>query len=381
VSIAPGATIGVLGGGQLGRMTAMAARALGYDVVVLDPDPGCSAAPVASRVIVAPFDDVDAAAELGRACDVVTLEIERIGIDAARAAAAHAPLRPSFGVLEIIQDRARQKRWLGDSGFAVAAYADAADAAEAVRAVGTLGAPCRVKRTYGGYDGRGQVRVDRVEAAAETIALLGPGPLVVEREIALVAELSVLVARSPSGQRCAYPAAQNWHRDGILTHSVLPAAYDPEVCEAAQAMALAIAEALGLEGILVVEFFWTGAELLVNELAPRPHNTYHTSELACATSQFEQLIRAVCDLPLGDAAARVPTALVNLLGDEWLAGGPPRFDAALAVPGAQLRLYGKAPRPLRKVGHLMATADTSEAAVARALEAFEAFHWRPPAEI
>ena len=132
---------------------------------------------------------------------------------------------------------------------------------------------------------------------------------------------------------------------------------------------------------MVVEFFWTGAELLVNELAPRPHNTYHTSELACATSQFEQLIRAVCDLPLGDAAARVPTALVNLLGDEWLAGGPPRFDAALAVPGAQLRLYGKAPRPLRKVGHLMATADTSEAAVGRALEAFEAFHWRPPAEI
>lgn len=371
MSLAPGATIGLFGGGQLGRMVAFAARAMGYDVVVLDPDARCAAAAVASRVIVGAFDDVDAAAELGRSCDVVSFEIERVSVAAAEAAARGAPVRPSPSLLHIVQDRARQKAWLRAHGFPLGDYWSVAGRDEARALMAQIGAPLRAKRTTDGYDGRGQTPLGSEHDVAR-LALLGDGPLVLERELTLTAELSVLVARNPSGALVVYPPAQNWHRDGILSHSVLPAADVPvELCVRAQALAVAIAQKLAVEGLLLVELFVVGDTLLVNEIAARPHNTYHTSELASATSQFEQLVRAVCDLPLGAATTRTPTALVNLLGDVALrAGAAPAYDAALALPGVTLRLYGKAPRAGRKVGHLLAVAQTSAEATTRALDAY-----------
>lgn len=371
MSVAPGATLGLFGGGQLGRMVAFAARAMGYDVIVLDPDPHCAAAAVASRVIVAAFDDVGAAAELGRRADVVSCELEHVAVDALTAAARAAPVRPSPSVIHVVQDRARQKAWLRARSFPVGDFWTAGSTDEAAAAVARLGLPLRAKRTMGGYDGRGQVRLGSEDDLGR-LSLLGGGPVVLERELSLTAELSVLVARNPSGETVVYPPAQNWHRDGILSHSVLPAEVPDALGRRAQELAAAIAQALAVEGLLLVELFVVGDELLVNEIAARPHNTYHTSELASATSQFEQLVRAVCDLPLGAPTTRTPTALVNLLGDVTLrTDGRPAYDAALAIPGVTLRLYGKQPRHGRKIGHLLAVAPTAAQAAQRALEAYD----------
>lgn len=359
-TILPGATIGFLGGGQLARMGAMAARAMGYRVAVLDPDPGCAAAPVADRVVLGAFDDEAAAAELARGCQVVTLDIERIGPGAARAADRLAPLHPCPGLLEVVQDRAAQKRWLEGRGFPVGPWLPVDDEAGAAAAVARLG-PSRLKRRGGGYDGRGQAPAPSAAGAAAAFRLLGGAPCVVERELALSLELSVLVARSPAGALAVHPPARNWHRDGVLDRSVLPAPLPPGLEATARALARGIAEGLGLVGLLAVELFVdAGGRLLVNELAPRPHNTFHHAGLACPTGQFEQLVRAICDLPLGDTEPRGAAALLNLLGD---AGG--RAHRALEVPGVSLHLYGKAPRPGRKVGHLCAVGATPEEALAR----------------
>ncbi|HET8724031.1 MAG TPA: 5-(carboxyamino)imidazole ribonucleotide synthase [Anaeromyxobacteraceae bacterium] len=369
-AVLPGATIGFLGGGQLGRMSAMAARALGYRVAVLDPDPDCAAAAVADDVVVAPFDDPEAAGALADRSAVVTFEIERIGLPAARAAARRAPLRPGTDVLEVIQDRARQKRFLADQGVPLGPWAPAASAAEASAAARAWGGPVRIKAARGGYDGRGQARAAGPETAAEAFLSLGGVPCVVEREHELELELSVLVARRPSGQTVSYPAARNWHEDGILVRSVMPGVLPAEVGARADAVARRIAAALRVEGLLAVELFLTrSGELLVNELSPRPHNTFHATETACATSQFEQLVRAVCDLPLGSTDVLRPTAITNLLGDLWLGPAAPDLEAALARPGVGVRLYGKAPRPSRKLGHLIATASTPGEALRRVSEA------------
>ena len=371
MSVGPGSTIGIFGGGQLARMTALAARAMGYDVIVLDPNAACCAAPVASQVIAARFDDVEAAAELGRRCDVITYEIERVSIAALRAAADFTPVRPSPDVLAVVQDRARQKAWLASAGFPMGPWRAATDGAAAAVAAGTLGLPCHVKRTRGGYDGRGQARVAHGDDVEAVVATLGQGPFVVEQELPLTGELSVLVATSPSGKRAIYPAAQNWHQGGILSHSVLPGAFAPSLARRAEELAAAIATRLGVVGLLVVEMFVAHDELWINELAPRPHNSFHASELASYTSQFEQLVRAVCDLPLGAVQTRAPTALVNLLGDLWLdPRRRPALEEALALGGVTLRLYGKEPLHARKVGHLLASAATSAEAVALARTAF-----------
>jgi 5-(carboxyamino)imidazole ribonucleotide synthase len=362
--ILPGAVLGLLGGGQLGRMTAMAARALGYGVVVLDPDPACAAAAVADRAITAAFDDPEGAYALGRASDVVTFEIERIAPAALAAAEHQAPVRPAPEVLGIVQDRARQKTWLASQGFHVGAWRPADAPAAAAEAARALGGAVRLKAAHGGYDGRGQARATGPDEARAAFASLGGVPCVIEAELDLELELSVMVARRPAGQVAVYPPARNWHREGILTRSVLPGAVPAPLARAASELGRGIAEALRLEGLLAIELFLTGGKLLVNELSPRPHNTYHASETACATSQFEQLVRAVCDLPLGDVEATRPTAIANLLGDLWI-GRSPDLPAALAVPGVSVRLYGKAPRPNRKVGHLLAAAGTPEEALAR----------------
>lgn len=364
--ILPGATIGILGGGQLGRMIALSARPLGYRVHVLDPDPACAARFLVERCVTAAFDDAVAADELARECDVVTLEIEKVGLPSLAAAARHAPVRPSGEVLSVIQDRGRQKGWLARHGFPVGPWRLVSTAGELATASAALGPGCFVKSTTGGYDGRGQARVASPSGAADAFREAGGGPCVVEAALDLVAEVSVLVARSPGGETAVYPPSLNHHEQRILDWSVLPGPVAPEVAREAVALGAGIARALEVEGLLAVELFLArDGRLLVNELAPRPHNTFHTTELACATSQFEQLVRAVCGLPLGSVEVVRPAAIVNLLGDLWHGERPPAFERALALPGVRLHLYGKGPaRPGRKMGHLSALGTTPEEAVA-----------------
>lgn len=366
-AILPGATLGILGGGQLGRMTAQAARSMGYRVHVLDPDPACAARHIVERCVTASFDDAEAAADLARGVSVVTLEIEKVSLASLHAAAKFAPVRPSASVLEIIQDRGRQKAWLSSQGFPLGAYRHAESAEATVDALRSLGGACFVKACSGGYDGRGQVLAKSSDEGASAFAFLGGGPVVVELGLDLEAELSVMVARNASGQVAVYPPALNHHVHRILEWSVLPGPLSETVVREATGIAETMAHAIGLEGLLAVEFFLLrDGRLLVNELAPRPHNSFHATEMACVTSQFEQLVRTACDLPLGSTEVLRPAAIVNLLGDLWVGGKPPAFDEALAVPGVRVYLYGKEEaRPGRKMGHLCASGATPEEAVAR----------------
>jgi len=370
-AILPGATIGILGGGQLGRMIALAARPLGYRVHVLDPDPACAASPVVEQVFAAAFDDAAGAEALARTCQVVTLEIEKLAPASLAAAARHSAVRPNPSVIAIVQDRVRQKAWLAEHGFPVGPYRVARDEAAFRSAVEAYGGRVFAKSAFGGYDGRGQANFEAGDAVGPAWQALGGGPCVIEEALALEAELSVLVARGPTGQVAVYPPARNHHAERILAWSQLPGAFSPALTEEAQDLARRIAEALDVVGLLCVELFLTkDRRLLVNELAPRPHNSYHASPAACVTGQFEQLVRAVTGLPLGSTEIVAPAAIVNLLGETWLRGAPPAFEKALALRGVGLTLYGKGtPWPGRKMGHLTATARTPEEARARALQA------------
>lgn len=369
-AIVQGSTIGILGGGQLGRMTAMAARSMGYRVQVMDPDPSCPARFVVDACFVGSWEDAKAAADLARGCDVITLEIEQISLASLDAAARHAPVRPGRDLLAMVQDRIRQKNWLRDHGFPVGPYRAIYCEEDLLRAAKELGSRIYLKRAQGGYDGRGQVKLEPGSDAGEAWRALGEQPCVAEQAFDLESEISVMVARNPSGQVLAYPAASNHHEQQILVWSALPSSIPATLERRAQELATTMASQLKLEGLLAVEMFvTTGEGLFVNELAPRPHNSYHASQRCCVTSQFEQAVRAVCDLPLGDVRIMRPAAIANLLGDLWLKGEP-QFERALAVPEVSLHLYEKhTARAGRKMGHLSATADTAEEAVARVLEA------------
>lgn len=376
--VEPGGLLAILGGGQLGRMTAMAARTMGYRVRVMDPEAACPASFVVDEVIVGKWDDIEAAKRLAAGADAVTLEIEQIGVEALRAVAGLAPLRPGVEPIRIVQDKILQKEWLAAAGIPVGQFQVARDERELSEAVEALGGRVFVKTARGGYDGRGQVRIGFSGPAGEAEigaawASLGGRPVVVERALELDFEISVMAARSPAGEVRCYPAARNHHESQILAWSVLPAGISGELEMRAQELARRIALGLGIEGLVCVEMFVTKAgELLVNELAPRPHNSYHQSERACATSQFEQLVRTSCNLPLGETEILTPAAIVNLLGDVWMdaPGGKPDFAAALGAPGVRLHLYEKREaRPGRKMGHLSATGATGEEALKRVLEA------------
>lgn len=370
--ISPGALIAILGGGQLGRMTAMAARTMGYRVRVMDPEPACPASFIADETIVGRWDDVDAARRLAAGADVVTLEIEQIGVDALSEVARLAPLRPGVEPVRIIQDKTLQKSWLAENGFPVGPFRVVKSEAELQDAVAALGGNVFLKIGRGGYDGRGQARIDpEVDADLGRVwRELGTKSAVAEQALDLDFEISVMAARSPSGEVRAFPAARNHHENQILSWSVLPAGVPRDLEIAAQALAEALITKLDMFGLLCAELFVTSSgELLVNELAPRPHNSYHQSERGCATSQFEQLVRAVCNLPLGSTDLISPCAIVNLLGDVW-SNGEPNFAAALEVPGVRLHLYEKhTPRAGRKMGHLSSVGATAEEALDRVLEA------------
>ncbi|WP_263355803.1 5-(carboxyamino)imidazole ribonucleotide synthase [Acidicapsa ligni] len=373
--VQPGGLLAILGGGQLGRMTAMAARTMGYRVRVMDPDVNCPASFVVDEVVVGKWDDVAAAQRLATGADAVTLEIEQIGVAALSEVAGLAPLRPGVEPIRIIQDKILQKNWLAEHGFPVGAFRVVTSEVELQAALPELSGKVFLKTARGGYDGRGQWRLgfDGEAAEADVSAAwtgLGSRPAVAEMALDLDFEISVMAARSPSGEVRIYPAARNHHESQILAWSVLPAGISAELEERARGIARGIISKLELEGLLCVEMFIThSGELLVNELAPRPHNSYHQSERACATSQFEQLVRTSCNLPLGDTEVLVPAAIVNLLGDVWL-DHEPDFAAALAVPGVRVHLYEKREaREGRKMGHLSATGATGGQALSRVLEA------------
>lgn len=375
--VQPGGVLAILGGGQLGRMMAMAARTMGYHVRVMDPDPACPASYVVDETIVGRWDDVEAARRLAAGADAVTLEIEQIGVDALAEVARLAPLRPGVEPIRIIQDKTLQKTWLAENGFPVGPFRVVRSEPELLEALPKLGGSVFLKIGRGGYDGRGQARIGSADGPdfGRAWRELGSQPCVAEQALDLDCEISVMAARNPAGEVRTYPAARNHHENQILAWSVLPAGVPQQLESRAEELAAGIAAGLGVEGLLCVEFFVTRAgELFVNELAPRPHNSYHQSERGCVTSQFEQAVRAACNLPLGSTELMSPCAIVNLLGEVWLSGEPD-FAAALAVPGVRLHLYEKhTPRAGRKMGHLSATGVTAEEALERVLEAKRRLH-------
>jgi 5-(carboxyamino)imidazole ribonucleotide synthase len=373
--VSPGGLLAILGGGQLGRMMAMAARTMGYRVRVMDPEPACPASFVVDETITGQWDDVAAARRLASGADAVTLEIEQIGVDALSEVARLAPLRPGVEPIRIIQDKTLQKLWLAESGFPVGPFRVICEETDLYNAVPALGDRVFLKVGRGGYDGRGQARIGFDEPAGEDAIRvawqsIGARPAVAERALELECEISVMAARNPSGEVRSYPAARNHHENQILAWSILPAGISADLEQRAESLASAIIAKLGIEGMLCVELFVTRqGELFVNELAPRPHNSYHQSERGCVTSQFEQAVRAACNLPLGDTSLISPCSIVNLLGDVWI-GREPDFAAALAVQGVRLHLYEKhTPRAGRKMGHLSSVGATAEEALERVLEA------------
>jgi len=361
--------VGILGGGQLGRMLAMAGHALGVETRVFDPDPTAPAGRVTTQVC-APFTDEAALADFARSVEVVTFEREHLPLDAVRVVARHAPLRPGVRALAVTQDRLAEKDFLRALGCEVAPYRGATGAAEVAAALRAIGLPAIVKHRRHGYDGRGQRLVRDQREVPDACTEAGDTPVVVERVIGFARELSLVVARDPQGTVRAYPLVENHHAGGMLRRSIAPA---PGLTAARQREAEAIAAhvlgALAYVGVLTIELFEHDGRLLVNELAPRVHNSGHWTIEGAVTSQFENHLRAVLGLPLGAPAARGPTGLVNVIGR---APDPARV---LAVPGAHLHLYGKRARPGRKLGHVtveLAGADSTSARLAAVEAALEA---------
>lgn len=372
--IVPPATIGMLGGGQLGRYALMAARVMGYRTIVLDPDPDAPAGAVADDHLVAPYDDPEALEILANHCDVVTTEFENPPATALDALASSLRVAPAAGSVRIAQDRIAEKQFLTDHGFPVGDHVALSEPNDAQRITAELvdgGAVVKTARL--GYDGKGQRRVQGVAATVDAWADLEHVPCVIERLLDLDVEISVIVGRTAAGDHRVWPVAENVHVGGILDVSTVPASIDAALRDRACALAIDVAEALDFVGVLAVEMFVVDGQLLVNEMAPRPHNSGHWTIDASVTSQYEQQIRAICNVGLGDTSLQHGgVAMVNLLGDVWFGDDgirEPNWAAVLADPDAKLHLYGKTePRPARKMGHLVVVGDTAADARRRALE-------------
>ncbi|MGE0393886.1 MAG: 5-(carboxyamino)imidazole ribonucleotide synthase [Vicinamibacterales bacterium] len=358
--IPPGATIGVLGSGQLGRMFAIAARRMGYRVHTFSPDDDTPTGQVSDLEVTASYGDLDALARFARGVQVVTLEFENVPAGAIEAIERYVPVRPGAHALYVSQQRAREKAFLRTHGFPTVPFARATTLDELHAALAEVGTPAVVKTAAFGYDGKGQHKVTRPAEVDGIWAAVGAQEVIVERYVRLQAEISVIAARGLDGRTVEYVPFENRHANHILDVTTAPAAVPAPVAAQAVDIARGILRTLDYVGVLCVEFFvTTDNELMVNELAPRPHNSGHLTFDAAVTSQFEQQVRAVCGLPLGDAALLRPAAMANLLGDLW-ADGEPDWARALRYPGVKLHLYGKASaRPGRKMGHLTATAATA----------------------
>lgn len=361
----PGATIGVLGGGQLGRMLALEARRMGYRVAVLDPDPAGPGAQLADELVQGAWDDAAAALELARRCDVITLETEHIPASVIEALEPVCPVRPGATTMAVIQDRLRQREFLARHQLPQAPHRGVGNLAALEAALAELGAPAILKTRRFGYDGRGQARVEAPAGCAAAWEAIGAQPAMLEGYIDFRCEVSVVLARDAAGRVAAWPLAENEHRRHVLHLTVAPARLPAALAADAVALATRVAEALDYVGVLAVEMFVTGdGGLLVNEVAPRVHNSGHYTFGASVTSQFEQHLRAICGLPLGDPALPRPAVMLNLLGDLW-ARGEPDWGQVFRHPGAKLHLYGKAAaRPGRKMGHVVVTDDGLDRALA-----------------
>lgn len=357
--ILPDATLGVLGGGQLGRMFTFAARSMGYEVVVLDPDPHSPAGAIANQHIEADYHDHAALQLLGSTCSAVTTEFENVPAGSLRRLERLCPVRPSATAVAICQDRIQEKTFLQEHGLATAPFQPVFEPGELDDAVTGLTPPLLLKTAAMGYDGKGQMEVRDAEDARAAFDALGGGPFVLEEKVELALELSVVLTRGVDGSITTWPVAENRHLNGILDTTLVPAQVDTPVAVQAREMASRVAESLDYCGVMAVEFFLTAAgALMVNEIAPRPHNSGHYTVDASLTSQFEQQVRMLCGLPAGDTALHSPVVMVNLLGDLWQGDEPPPWDAVLSHPQAKLHLYGKRhPRPGRKMGHYNCLAD------------------------
>lgn len=364
----PGGTIGILGGGQLGRMSAIAARRMGYKVKTFDPSAQACAAAIADDHTAAEWNDTAALTRFAQGCGRITLEFENIPPATVEFVAQSIPSHPSANVLAICQNRRREKEFLRASGIPCANFAVVSSLAELQAAVRTIGFPCVLKTADFGYDGKGQVKLPT--AAADLAAAwnkIGGGVGVLEAWVPFQLEISVLVARTVDGRTAVYDAAENLHRNHILHLSLSPARISAATATEARTLALGIAEQIGLVGLLAVEMFVQDGRIVVNELAPRPHNSGHQTFDANETSQFEQHIRAVCGLPLGGTKPLQPSVMLNLLGDLWKNGQAPDWTQVLADPSAKLHLYDKGTAaPGRKMGHVTVTAPTLAEALRRA---------------
>jgi 5-(carboxyamino)imidazole ribonucleotide synthase len=371
--ILPGATVGVLGGGQLGRMLVLRARTMGYRTAVLDPDPTSPAGTAADLHLRASYTDPVALDRLASECAAVTTEFENVPAEALERLARSCRVRPPVGAVAITQDRISEKQFLERAGFPTARFRPVRDERALQAAVREVPLPALLKTSRLGYDGKGQAAVDRPEDAAAAFQTLGGVACVLEERLALETEVSVVLARGDDGAVAAFPVGENRHRDGILETTVVPAQVAGATLDEARSIACRVATALEYVGVLGVEMFVAdGGRIYVNELAPRPHNSGHYTLDACSVDQFEQQLRALCALPLAEPRLLSPVAMINLLGELW-SSGEPRWVEVFRRPGVKLHLYGKAePRPGRKMGHLNCLADSPAGALALAVEARDA---------
>lgn len=367
----PPATLGVIGGGQLGRMFVLEAARLGYRTVVLCDGPDNPAAQVAHEAVIGPSDNLRTLCRFAAVADAVTVEFENVSAPALRVLGRRMPARPGWRTVWVSQNRLREKSFLARRGFPTVPWRPVRSSAEVAAAVEALGLPLILKTAATGYDGKGQFRVERAVEAEHAWQRLNRVDCVAEAVVTFAAEVSVIVARGADGHAVAYPACLNRHAHHILDTTILPAPIGPAVTQAAQELAVGVAEALGTVGVLTVEYFLSAdGSLRINELAPRPHNSGHATIEAAESSQYEQQVRALAGLPLGPTTLRSPAAMVNLLGDLW-APGEPDWTAALAAdPAIRLHLYGKRRAvPGRKMGHITVLDPDPESALLRALAA------------
>ncbi|MBI3345353.1 MAG: 5-(carboxyamino)imidazole ribonucleotide synthase [Gammaproteobacteria bacterium] len=367
--ILPGATLGVLGGGQLGRMFAYAARVLGYHVIVLDPDPHSPAAQFADAHLCAGYDDQAALLELGKRCAAITTEFENVPARSLELLATLSTVRPAAGAVAIAQDRITEKSYLAEQGFPVTPFWVVRTEQELHEALSNIPAPAILKRSRLGYDGKGQAPVTNLEHVVTAFHMLGDEPCVLEQRVSLEKEISVIVARGADGETACFPVAENQHQNGILDVSIVPARISVALAKQAADMAIKLAERLDYCGVLAVEFFVLADDkLIINEIAPRPHNSGHATLDVCVTSQFEQQVRTLCGLPLGSTRLLSPAVMVNLLGDLW-ADGEPYWERLLQHKQVKLHLYGKSePRPGRKMGHFTCLDESLEQALETAMD-------------
>lgn len=364
MKILPGSTLGMLGGGQLGRMFTIAARTMGYEVVVLDPDKGSPAGKLASRHLCADYSDQTALDEIATSCDAITTEFENVPASTLEALAKSCPVRPGAQAVTITQDRIHEKNFLRDNGFPTAPFAVIHSLDDLKSAIDEIGTPAILKVSRFGYDGKGQFSIKAQSDADKGWENLKGEACVLEQRMPLDIEVSVVMARGLEGEVTTYPVAENIHEEGILDVSVVPARIDKELETKVTDMAKQIATVLDYVGVMAVEFFISNGELLVNEIAPRPHNSGHYTLDACVTDQFEQQVRAVCGLPLGDTRLLSPVVMINMLGDIWHGGNAPKWQKLLDHPNVKLHLYGKhVARPGRKMGHFNVLASSVDDAL------------------